>query len=603
MITLYEVGRLTLEQIAAVSGADLEAVKLDAGAKENIQARRRAAENEIGDGGKPDERPIYGFNRGFGSNVRYALGDEDGEKPTKEKRQAARRALQKNLILSHAANVGPLAPREVVRATMLLRAQSLAVGRSTVRLEVVEKLVELLNKNIIPAVPRYGSVSASGDLSPLSHIAAVMIGEGRIMLDGEAAQKFGATAVETKTYLTDAKKHGLPKFKPLILEMKEGLALNNGCQWSTAWGALTALRMERLIETAALTTALGVQAMLASGRPYRKDFHDLRPHRGSQSIAQWIDALLDGYHFRDCIADEKVDFDGELQAPYNLRCAPQILGPCLELIERAKATLTTEANSVTDNPIDLSPVPEEFKLDLITSGGHFHGMPVAVDVYGLLQAAGIMARLANMRCVRYVDSERNKDLGPQIRGRKPKATESGLLIAEYTTAGLCNHIWGLAMPSHLMSLSTDSGQEDHVSMAANVAMRAYEASARLAEILAIELVFASQAFFQRETQGSVTTRELTAALEGLPPTPDPKEVDWRGSPTRKVTVKFKREWETPLPKGVQPGRLTKKAIAAIRETFPLVASDRELGWNTMALAERVLSGEIVGKTDYKFKRH
>lgn len=592
-VVLTRDGDLTLQQIEAVACAKpAPRVALDPAARQWLADMRQAAMAAIAI--DPD-RPIYGFNRGFGSNVRYAVGHG----LSAEARAEALRTLQTNLILSHAANTGPLAPAEVVRATMLLRASSLARGHSTVRPEVVETLIEMLNAGVTPAVPRHGSVSASGDLAPLSHVAAVVMGEGRVLLDEKGRAAFGAEMVTTRRYLAEAPKHGLPTFTPLALEMKEGLALNNGCQYSAAWGALATVRMRRLLETATVATALGVQAMLGAGRPFRADLHALRAHPGSRAVAAWIFDLLEGYPFRDATADEKANFDGDIQDPYNLRCAAQILGPCLDLIARAEATLTCEANSVTDNPIDLNEDPASYSLDEIVSGGHFHGMAVAVDVYGLLQAAGIMARLSNMRCARYVDSKRNKGLGPQVRGDAPEATESGLLMAEYATAGLCNHIWGLAMPSHLMSVSTDSGQEDHVSMAANVAMRAHEAVERLSEVLAIELTFASQAMQVRAEAKSVTTRALDPAPGGEAPAD--VSADWGGA-TRKVS--FEKAWTTPLePAAYQPGRLTEPAIKAIRKTFAPVSDDRELSWDVMILADQVLSGVIAAATGYRFPRH
>ncbi|MBI3437370.1 MAG: aromatic amino acid lyase [Proteobacteria bacterium] len=479
------------------------------------------------------------------------------------------------------------------------RTRSLTEGQSVIRPIVVETLIELLNKDIVPAVPAHGSVSASGDLAPLSHIAAVLIGEGFVLLDAKGRAAFGVETIDTARYLREAAKHGLPIFEPVTLEMKEGLALNNGCQYSAAWALLATARMRTLIETAALTTALGVQAMVGMGRPFRRDLHALRPHPGAQEIAGWIWDLLDGYAFRNASADDRVAFDGEIQDPYNLRCAPQVLGACLELIKRAEKTLLCEANSVTDNPIDLNTSASSYRLDEITSGGHFHGMPVAVDAFGLLQAAGIMARLSNMRCVRYVDARRNKGLGPQVRGETPDVTESGLLIAEYTTAGLCNEIWGLAMPSHLMSMSTDSGQEDHVSMAANVAMRAYQAAERLADILAIELAYASQAMITRSQNDGLVTRVLDQSLGGE--TPAPSQAAWGG---RQRTIAFEKTWRMSMSAAeLAPSTLTAPAIAAIRAAFPPVERDREISKDMVVLAAKVLAGEIADATGYGFARH
>ncbi|MFZ2029314.1 MAG: aromatic amino acid ammonia-lyase [Vitreimonas sp.] len=583
-IVLNKGSELSLADVVACAAQPAVRVSLADGTKTYMAALRRAAEEQLA--ADPDRR-VYGLNTGFGSNFRDYVSPE------------RLRQLQRNLIVSHCAGMGPPAPRDVVRATMLLRARSLAEGQSVIRPLVVETLLDLLNKDIVPSVPAHGSVSASGDLAPLSHVAAVLIGEGAILLDVKGRAAFGAESVETARYLTEAAKHGLPTFTPVTLEMKEGLALNNGCQYSAAWALLAAARMRTLIETAALTTALGVQAMVGMGRPFRADLHALRPHPGAQEIAGWIWALLDGYAFRDASADDRVAFDGEIQDPYNLRCAPQVLGACLDLIKRAETTLLCEANSVTDNPIDLNTNAASYRLDEITSGGHFHGMPVAVDAFGLLQAAGIMARLSNMRCVRYVDARRNKGLGPQVRGEAPDVTESGLLIAEYTTAGLCNEIWGLAMPSHLMSMSTDSGQEDHVSMAASVAMRAYQAASRLAEVLAIELAYASQAMITRSQNDGLVTRVLDQSLGGQ--TPAPSQADWGG---RRRTIAFEKTWRMSMSGAeLAASTLTAPAIAAIRQAFPPVERDREVSKDMMVLAAKVLAGEIADATGFRFARH
>lgn len=539
-VTLDRAGSLTIADIEAVAYGRAK-VALDPAAKAEVAAFRARAERDLSAALASDkDKRVYGLNTGFGSNFKDYVSPDDLKR------------LQENLILSHCVGMGPSAPEPVVRATMLLRAASLARGHSIVRPVVIETLIDMLNAGVTPAVPRYGTVSASGDLAPLSHIAAVVIGKGRVLgANGEA--------IATADYL--AKNKGA--FAPVSLEMKEGLALNNGCQYSNAWGALAAAMMRRLMETAALNAALGVQVMRGSGRPFRADLHALRPHPGSQEVAAWVVDLLEGYQFRDVGTDEKYEYDQKIQDPYNLRCAAQVLGPCLDLIERAEATLTIEARSVTDNPIDLNDDIESYDLDLITSGGHFHGMSLAVDTYGLLQAAGIMARLSNMRCVRIVDAARNKGLGPQARGANPNSTESGLMITEYTSAGLCNHIWGLASPSHLMSLSTDSGQEDHVSMAANVAMRAYEAAERLADLFAIELAFAAQA--ERVRQNEM----------GQPHALGPATL----------------------------GKATQAALKAVDAAFPPIDGDREVSWDMMQLAEKVLSGEIVKATGYGFGRH
>ena len=540
-VTLGAGQDLSLSDIEAVAYGRAQ-VALAPAARERVSAFRARAEEALQRelARNPGKR-VYGLNTGFGSNFRLYVS------PSELKQ------LQENLILSHCTGMGPPAPAPVVRATMLMRAASLAQGHSIVRPAVIDALIAMLNANVTPAVPRYGTVSASGDLAPLSHIAAVVIGKGRVLNErGEP--------VPTADYLAEAK----PAFTPITLEMKEGLALNNGCQYSNAWGALATAMMRRLVEAAALNAALGVQVMRGTGRPFRADLHALRPHPGSQTIAAWVFDLLEGYEFQDAGVDAKFAYDEKIQDPYNLRCAAQVLGPCLDLIARAEKTLLIEAQAVTDNPIDLNQSLDSYDLDLITSGGHFHGMPLAVDCYGLLQAAGTMASLSKLRCARIVDPTRNKGLGPQARGHDAKATESGLMLTEYTTAGLCNHIWGLSMPSHMLSLPTDSGQEDHVSMAANVGMRAYEAAERLAEILAIEMAFAAQAEYVRGAEAGKHAEALKPAALG---------------------------------------KRTGAALDAINKAFPRVVSDRELSWDMMSLAEKVMSGEIVQATGYSFTRH
>ncbi|MBX9745812.1 MAG: aromatic amino acid ammonia-lyase, partial [Hyphomonadaceae bacterium] len=288
-ITLTSSGGLSIGEIEAVArGAR---VALADEARLLVNAYRQAAEAALAAPENEGKR-FYGVNTGFGSNF--------------ESSAAGLEQVQRNLILSHCAGMGPAAPREIVRATMLLRAASLARGRSVVRVDVIDKLIEMLNADIVPAVPMYGSVSASGDLAPLSHIAAVLIGEGRVLnAKGEA---------EPTSALIKA-----GKFQPLTLKFKEGLALNNGCQWTNAWGALTVARMRRLMHTAALNAALGVQVMRGMGRPFRADLHGLRQHAGSRAVAAWVFDLLAGYTFQDVTGEAKTKYDGKIQDPYNLR--------------------------------------------------------------------------------------------------------------------------------------------------------------------------------------------------------------------------------------------------------------------------------------------
>lgn len=526
-------------------------VELDAATAAMLDARRAEVVEYV----RATQAPAYGFNRGFGHNVKLEVKSDATE------------VLQRNLIRSHACGVGEAAPVEVVRAAMLLRARSLAEGHSGVRSVVVTTILDFLNAGIAPVVPRYGTVSASGDLAPLAHIALGLTGEGEVDVDGRRVNAAGAL-----------ERAGIA---PLVPEMKEGLALTNGSQYSAALGVLAARDMETLLDTACVATALTAQVMLAAETPFRADLHALRPHSGAQKVAAKIFALMTDSPLREAHRPHVID--GEVQDPYNIRCAAQVLGTCAELIDRARRTLTIEANAVTDNPILLD-AGAGFdarwagrRVDIV-SGGHFHGMPIAVDLYGLLQAAAMIARLSNMRCARYVDETRNKGLGADLKWPGPSKDEdwtdrhavwSGMMIPEYVSAGVTNWILGLAMPSHLFSVSTDAGQEDHVSMAANVGLRVRDALPRLAEVLAVELAFAAQAAALRKAMPAIPSRA-----------PDP---DRPG-----MVLEF-------FPLSESARRLSpasEAVLGAISSHFPVVREDRVMSGEIRALAEAVIAGDI-----------
>ena len=351
---------------------------------------------------------------------------------------------------------------EVVRAAMLLRAASLARGHSGVRSVVVRQIVDVLNRDIVPVVPCYGSVGASGDLAPLAHMALPLIGEGEVVVGG------GQSPVPAADALTEA---GL---SPLILEMKEGLALINGSQLATAFGLLAADRLETLLQTACIATAITAQVWLGTDAAFADDLHALRPHPGAREIARRLRELMADSPMRLAHVPHEVDW--EVQDPYSLRCAAQILGTCHDLVADARRTLEIEAASVTDNPLLLPDADGAYTR--VVSGGHFHGMPVAVALFHLTEALAIMASLSQVRSARYVDEARNKGLGADLiwPGLDPaeRATSSGMMIPEYVSAALLNTIWAATAPSHLLSLPTDAGQEDHVSMGTPLAVRLWQ---------------------------------------------------------------------------------------------------------------------------------
>lgn len=518
------------------------------------------------------QEPAYGFNRGFGHNVHTAVNPNPD----------LLKELQLNLIRSHAMCVGEPCPSRIVRATMLLRAHSLAQGYSGVRSLVVTKLLDVLNADIVPIVPKHGSVSASGDLAPLSHIALGLLGEGEVFHRG--IRKPAQRALDEAN------------IAPLALEMKEGLALNNGVQFITAIGLDTAAQFEDLLRIATVITSLSVQVMLGSASPFDRDLHRLRPHRGNQRIASWLRDLLLNSPIQEVHHDKALD--GEVQDPYNLRCAAQILGACYDLIDEANRTFLVEANSVTDNPLILP--DEEGAFARIVSGGHFHGMPIAVKLYNLVQAASIMARLSNMRCARYVDEARNKGLGADLvwplQSAEDRSISSAMMMAEYTSAALTNWMWGQAMPSHLFSISTDAGQEDHVSMGAPLALRLLDMIPRLADVLAIELAFATQAAAIRKVQTEFPSKapfppEIEPLRKTFAHTVE-SQLNAHSSRPLEIEVSVHRRYRwTEAERRLSP--VGEAVLAFAMNEFPPIVKDRVFSTDIEKLSSKIIDGSLL----------
>ncbi len=465
---------LTLEQIMAVAHNEAT-VELSESTHAMLAERRQQIETSIIE----QEFPAYGFNRGFGHNVDLSVKAEHLSD------------LQENLILSHAVGAGDPMDESVVRATMLLRANSLARGVSGVRPDLPLAIINMLNAGITPIVPELGSVGASGDLAPLSHIAMAVIGRGKVTYQGnvvDAAKALMAVELE-----------------PVKLGMKEGLALTNGVQFMNAIGLVACHRLKVLLKSAAVNSALTAQVMLAPDTYYRPDFHAVRPHPGAVKVADWIWQLMQDSPIRNAHRDFKTD--GQVQDPYNVRCAAQVLGAAHDLISKAEDSLLIEANSATDNPILLAN-EEGLHIDVV-SGGHFHGMPVAVQVYSLMQGLGVIASLSHQRSVRFVDPNRNKGLGRDLKWPDLSADEnaisSGMMMLEYASASLLNSIWGDSMPSHLFNISTNSGQEDHVSMGTGLAVRLLKTIPKASHIMAIELAYILQAIAIRKRLDTIPT--------------------------------------------------------------------------------------------------
>ena len=418
------------------------------------------------------KEPVYGINTGFGklATVRIAEGDLA--------------ALQKNIVLSHAAGVGPATPRPVVRLMMALKIASLAQGASGIRPETLALLEVMLEREIIPVIPAQGSVGASGDLAPLAHLAAFMIGVGEAMDEertpaGEALARAGLA--------------------PVTLGPKEGLALLNGTQFSTAAALAALFAAETLFRAALVTGALSTDAARGSDAPFDPRIHRLRRHRGQIDVADALRGLMAGSAIREShrIGDERV------QDPYCLRCQPQVMGACLDVLRSAAVMLETEANGVTDNPL-LFPDDGE-----ALSGGNFHAEPVAFAADMIALALCEIGSLAERRIAMLVDPA-SSGL-PAFLTPRP-GLNSGFMIPQVTAAALVSENKQMAYPASVDSIPTSANQEDHVSMAAHGARRLWPMAENAAAVVGIELLVAAQACDFHAPLRSSTPLEAARAL-------------------------------------------------------------------------------------------
>ncbi|MPL88403.1 Histidine ammonia-lyase [bioreactor metagenome] len=396
---------------------------------------------------------VYGVNTGFGKLASVRIAPEDTA------------TLQRNLILSHCCGVGaPLAP-ETVRLMMALKLLSLGRGASGVRPEIVALLEGMLAQGVTPVVPEQGSVGASGDLAPLAHMAAVMIGAGEALVAGERLP--GAAALA---------RAGLA---PVVLGAKEGLALINGTQFSTALALVGLFRALSCLRSAVVTGAMSTDAIMGSTAPTRAEIHTLRGHAGQIDVAAAMRALLAGSEIRESHREG----DARVQDPYCIRCQPQVTGAALDLLRFAAGTLITEANAVTDNPLVLSD-------GTIVSGGNFHAEPVAFAADQIALAVAEIGAIAQRRIALMVDPALSFGLPPFLT--PAPGLNSGLMIAEVTTAALMSENKHLAAPCSVDSTPTSANQEDHVSMAAHGARRLGLMTQNLAVILGVEAICAGQ---------------------------------------------------------------------------------------------------------------
>lgn len=439
---------LTPETVERVASAEAPPVRLARAARRRVDAARTVIDRIVAEGGT-----VYGVTTGFGALAEVPIPAERIEE------------LQVNLIRSHAAGVGePLSEAET-RAVLLLRANVLALGHSGVRPEVIDLLLELLNRRVHPVIPQRGSVGASGDLAPLSHLALVLIGEGEAYFEGERLA--GAVALE---------RAGL---KPLRLKAKEGLALNNGTQVQTAVGVLALRRAERALETAEVAGALSLEALRGSPDPFCELLMAVRPHAGQQRSAERLRALLAGSEIRE---SHRVG-DPRVQDAYSLRCMPQVHGTVRQALGFIRQVLTVELNSATDNPLVFAETGE------VLSGGNFHGQPVAFALDMLALGCANLGTISERRTARLVDA----DLSglPAFLTSEPGVC-SGLMMAQVTAAALTAELKLKAQPASADTISTDANKEDHVPMGMGAALKARDAVSLLETVLAIELLAAAQ---------------------------------------------------------------------------------------------------------------
>ncbi|RDL48502.1 Histidine ammonia-lyase [Ensifer sp. M14] len=435
------------------------------------KAARRIAEIVAGNA------PVYGINTGFGKLASIKIDSADVA------------TLQRNLILSHCCGVGQPLAENIVRLILSLKLVSLGRGASGVRLELVRLIEAMLDKGVIPVIPEKGSVGASGDLAPLAHMAAVMMGHGEAFFAG--ARMSGAAAL-AKAGLT-----------PVVLAAKEGLALINGTQTSTALALAGLFRTHRAAQAALVTGAMSTDAAMGSSAPFHPDIHTLRGHQGQIDTAAALRALLSG----SAIRESHIEGDERVQDPYCIRCQPQVDGACLDLLRSVARVLEIEANAVTDNPLVLSD-------NSVVSGGNFHAEPVAFAADQIALAVCEIGAISQRRIALLVDPALSYGL-PAFLAKKP-GLNSGLMIAEVTSAALMSENKQLSHPASVDSTPTSANQEDHVSMACHGARRLLQMTDNLFSIIGIEALTAVQGVeFRAPLATSPELRKAAAALRAV----------------------------------------------------------------------------------------
>ncbi|MFH1123732.1 MAG: histidine ammonia-lyase [Pseudomonadota bacterium] len=463
---------MTLEELVVIARKGAK-VRLAEQTRKMILEARELVEKWVGEG-----RVVYGVTTGFGALSDVAISREET------------RQLQQNLLMSHAAGVGPVLDTETIRAVMALRAKDLARGNSGIRLQTVERLIELLNRGVYPVVPEKGSVGASGDLAPLAHLALVLIGLGEAFYQGERLKASEAL-----------KRCGLG---PLELEAGEGVALINGTQVMTAIGGLATFDALHLSKIADIAAAMSIEVLMGSRTEFNQRIHERRPHPGQAAAADNMERLTRNSEIisshKDC---------SRVQDAYTLRCSPQVHGASKDAIGYVRRVIETEMNSSTSNPL-IFPETQDFLL-----GGNFHGQPVALALDFLCMAVSEIASISERRVERLVN--------PFLSGLPAflvnhGGLNSGFMIAQYTAASLVSENKILSHPACVDSIPTSANKEDHVSMGTICSRKAREVVKNSENVLAIELLCAAQALdiFTNMKPGEGTLAAYRAIRDVVP---------------------------------------------------------------------------------------
>ncbi|MBL7766209.1 MAG: histidine ammonia-lyase [Chitinophagaceae bacterium] len=436
-------------------------VSLDPSAVRNIKKCREYLDRKM----QEPDKTYYGINTGFGSLCNVKISSDDIEQ------------LQENLVLSHACGLGDEVPPEIVKIMLFLKIKNFTYGHSGISMEVIERLIEFYNQDILPVVYQLGSLGASGDLAPLAHLSLPLLNRGEVYAQGE---KKNASTLN---------------FPPLKLQSKEGLALLNGTQFMSSYAVWCLLKIKKLLQWADLIAALSFEGFDATTEPFTDGIHTIRKHQGQIEVAQNMKRLL---------ADSEManGYKAQVQDPYSFRCIPQVHGATRDAVAHVEKIVEYEINAVTDNPLIF---PDE---DLILSGGNFHGQPLAINLDYLAIAIAEIANISERRTYLLISGQRG--LPPFLV--KSAGLDSGLMIAQYTAASIVSKNKQLCTPASVDSIVSSNGQEDHVSMGANAATKLYEVVNNTERVLAIELLNAAQAVeFRRPKKSSPILEKILSA--------------------------------------------------------------------------------------------